>query len=159
MAPSPTDRSLADRRRGNLGRLLFRGYRAINLRLLDELRAAGHPGLRLGHVGVLSNLDYDQGTRQVAVAERAGVTKQAIGPVVRELERLGYVRTDPDPTDHRATLVSLTETGRQVIEHAQPVIDQIEDSIRASIGPDQYAELEHLLVSLLAGFAEGDAYP
>jgi DNA-binding MarR family transcriptional regulator len=48
-------------------------------------------------------------TRQVALAERAGVTKQAIGPVVRELEQLGYVRTGPDPADHRAKLVSLTE--------------------------------------------------
>lgn len=154
MAPS-----LAARRRGNLGRLLFRGYRAINLRLLDELRAAGHPGLRLGHVGVLSNLDYAHGTRQVTLAERAGVTKQAIGPVVRELQQLGYVRTDPDPSDHRAKLVSLTARGRQVIEHAQPVIDRIEDSIRVSVGAAQYQELEQLLLSLLAGFQEGDAYP
>jgi DNA-binding MarR family transcriptional regulator len=150
---------LADRRRGNLGRLLFRGYRAINIKLLDELRAAGHPGLRPGHVGVLSNLDYTQGTRQVTLAERASVTKQAIGPAVRELEQLGYVRTGPDPTDHRAKLVSLTDAGRQVIDHAQPVIDRIENSIRVSIGPAQYQELEQLLLSLLAGFNEGDAYP
>ena len=154
MAPS-----LADRRRGNLGRLLFRGYRAINIRLLEELGTAGHHGLRLGHVGVLSNLDYSQGTRQVTVAERAGVTKQAVGPTVRELERLGYVRTDPDPTDHRAKLVTLTEAGRQVIDRAQPIIDRIENSIRASIGADQYQELQQLLLSLLAGFQEGDAYP
>ena len=150
---------LAAHRRGNLGRLLFRGYRAINIRLLNELRAAGHPGLRLGHVGVLSNLDYDRGARQVTLAERAGVTKQAIGPVVRELERLGYVRTDPDPADHRAKLVTLTSAGREVIEHAQPLIDRIENSIRASIGVAQYQELQQLLLSLLAEFQEGDAYP
>jgi DNA-binding MarR family transcriptional regulator len=151
--------SLTPHRRGNLGRLLFRGYRAINIRLLDELRTAGHPGLRLGHVAVLSNLDFDHGTRQVTLAERAGVTKQAIGPVVRELQRLGYVRTDPDPTDHRAKLVSFTDTGRQVIEHAQPLIDQIENFIRANLGATHYQELQQLLLSLLTAFQEGEAYP
>jgi DNA-binding MarR family transcriptional regulator len=150
---------LTAHRRGNLGRMLFRGYRSINMTLLEELKATGHQGLRLGHVGVLSNLDYAQGTRQVSLAERAGVTKQAVGPVVRELERLGYVSTHPDPTDHRAKLVSLTDTGRQVIEHAQPIIDRIENSIRANLGAAQYQQLQQLLLALLAGFEEGDAYP
>ena len=69
------------------------------------------------------------------------------------------MRTDPDPTDHRATLVSLTEAGRLVIDHAQPAIDRIENSIQASMGADDYRDLHRLLTELLAGFEEGDAYP
>src|ERR1700730_14612078 len=93
------------RRQTNLGRLLIRGYRVINLNLLDGLRSAGDPQLRFGHFTVLTNLDLSPGTRQVSIAERAGVTKQAIGPIVRELEAMGYVRTQPDPKDGRAKLV------------------------------------------------------
>ena len=134
---------LTTRRATNLGRLMFRGYRVINARLLDELSGAGHTALRLGHVGVLSNLDLTAGTRLVTLAERAGVTKQAIGPVVRELERLGYLLTAPDPDDGRA----------------KPIIDRIEDSVRASLGPAGFETLAGLLGELLDGFDEGDAHP
>ena len=95
----------------------------------------------------------------MAIAERAGVTKQAIGPVVRELEALGYVSTAADPSDGRAKLVSLTTTGRQVIDQAQPIIDRIEAAVRANLGPPGFAALVGLLGRLLDGFEEGDAYP
>jgi DNA-binding MarR family transcriptional regulator len=147
------------RRRTNLGRLLFRGYRAINVGLLEQLRAQGHSQLRLGHVAVLSNLDLSGGTRLVVIAERAGVTKQAIGPVARELESLGYVSTAADPSDGRAKLVSLTSAGRQVIEHAQPIIDRIESEVRNNLGPAGFETLVELLNNLLDDFDEGDAYP
>lgn len=150
---------LLTRRQTNIGRLLFRGYRVINAELLHDLRAAGHTGLRLGHVGVLSNLDFDIGTRLVTLAERAGVTKQAIGPVVRELETIGYVSTASDPTDGRAKLVTLTPAGRQVIEQAQPIIDRIEATLSGKLGPGAFDTLVGLLDRLLDGFDEGDAHP
>lgn len=150
---------LSTRRATNLGRLMFRGYRVINARLLDGLGESGHTALRLGHVGVLSNLDLTEGTRLVTLAERAGVTKQAIGPVVRELESIGYLLTAPDPDDGRAKLVSLTPAGRQVIDQAQPIIDRIEDSVRATLGPAGFEALARLLGELLDGFEEGDAHP
>jgi len=152
-------RDLVHRRQTNLGRLLIRGYRAINLSLLEELRGAGDRQLRFGHFTVLTNLDLSVGTRQVTIAERAGVTKQSIGPVVRELEAMGYVRTQPDPSDRRATLVSLTSAGRRVIDQAQPLIDRLEDRIRDRIGAAAFETLVELLGRLLEGFDEGDAYP
>ena len=150
---------LVERRKTNLGRLLIRGYRAINLSLLDELRSAGDSHLRFGHFTVLTNLDLTTGTRQVTVAERAGVTKQAIGPIVRELETMGYVRTETDPKDGRAKLVSLTAAGRRVIDDAQPLIDQIEAAIRDHLGPTAFETLVDLLAKMLDGFDEGDGYP
>ena len=99
------------------------------------------------------------GTRQLTIAERAGVTKQSVGPIVRELETLGYVRTQPDPNDRRATLVSLTPAGRRAIDTAQPLIDQIEDNIRSQLGESAFDTLVGLLGKLLACFDEGDAYP
>ena len=110
-------------------------------------------------VAVLSNLDLSHGTRLVTIAERAGVTKQAIGPVVRELEAMGYVSTDADPSDGRAKLASLTPAGRQVIDQAQPIIDRIEGTVRANLGPAGFELLVRLLGDLLDGFDEGDAYP
>ena len=152
-------RDLLSRRSSNLGRLLFRGYRGINNEVLAKLEAAGHGGLRLGHVAVLSNVDLDGGTRPVVLADRAGVTKQAIGPVVRELENLGYVSTEPDPSDGRAKLVRFTAAGRAVILDAQPIIDGIEDGLRRQLGAQNFHSLLRLLAQLLASFDEGDAHP
>jgi DNA-binding MarR family transcriptional regulator len=152
-------RDLLVRRQTNLGRLLIRGYRAMNLSLLEDLRRGGDPQLRFGHFTVLTNLDLEGGTRQVTIAERAGVTKQSIGPVVRELEALGYVRTQADAADRRATRVSLTPDGRRIIDTAQPLIDRLEETIRERLGTTAFDTLIALLNSLLEGFDEGDSYP
>ena len=147
----------AHHRRENLGRLLFRSYRAINDRLISELNSTGF-GLRLGHVGVISNLEYDGGTRLSTLASRAGVTKQAVTPVVRDLEQMGYVDTSTDPTDGRAKLVSLTPEGRRLIDAAQPLIVAIEGEIGRLLGK-RLAELHETLRQLLESLEEGSPYP
>ena len=110
-------------------------------------------------MAVLSNLNLSSGTRLVVIGELAGVTQQAIGPVARELASLGYVNTAADPSDGRAKLVSLTAAGRQVIEHAQPIIDRIEGEVRDNLGPAGFETLVGLLNNLLDEFDEGDAFP
>ena len=72
---------------------------------------------------------------------------------------MGYVLTQPDQTDRRATRVSLTPAGRQVIDNAQPLIDRLEADIRARMGAAAFDTLVTLLGSLLEGFDEGDANP
>lgn len=39
-----------------------------------------------------------------AAAERAGITKQAMGRLATELETTGYLRVDSDPNDARVKL-------------------------------------------------------
>jgi len=51
------------------------------------------------------------GVRPSTLAQRAGITKQAISQLVRELETRGYVGQVPDSTDTRAKIVRLTKRG------------------------------------------------
>ena len=51
------------------------------------------------------------GARPTTLAQRAGITKQAISQLVRELEARDYVEQVPDSTDTRAKIVRLTERG------------------------------------------------
>ena len=67
---------------------------------------AGAPPLegtewRPTHNHVLRHLDRE-GTRASVIAERAGLTRQAITMIVDELEEAGVVRREPDPEDGRA---------------------------------------------------------
>src|SRR4051812_44979785 len=87
--------------------------RDITIELLHErLREEGFEGIRYRHGSVFRFIDVD-GSRLTTLAERSGLTKQAIGEVVDELERLGYVERAADATDGRAKLVRLTERGTE----------------------------------------------
>jgi MarR family transcriptional regulator, organic hydroperoxide resistance regulator len=68
-----------------------------------------------------------------------------LGPIytsklVRVLERSGMVERQPDPTDARAVLLSLTEHGVDVIDRAVPVVRALNDGLLRPIGgPDSAA--------------------
>ncbi len=55
------------------------------------------------------------GTRIGDLAEQAQVTKQTATTTVDLLERNGYVRRVPDPSDARATLVVFADRGREAV--------------------------------------------
>jgi len=53
-------------------------------------------------------------------AEAAGVTRATMTGLVDTLERDGYVRRDPDPTDRRMMSVRLTPKGERFLEEFLP---------------------------------------
>ncbi|MBO0837141.1 MAG: MarR family transcriptional regulator, partial [Actinobacteria bacterium] len=93
--------------------LLLAAYQQTASELLTALARAGHTSIRHKHGAVFANLDA-AGTRPSVLAERAGMTKAALGELVDELERIGYVRRQPDPSDRRAKLVVPTDTAKEV---------------------------------------------
>jgi DNA-binding MarR family transcriptional regulator len=131
-------------RQHHTGRLLLRAYRAFQERAYDRLRARGHEGLSITHTGMLAHLDIE-GTHIKTLAERAGVSKQAMGQLVSDLEAKGYVSCATDPADRRATLVYFTDTGREFLEDAYHVKREIEAEYTALLGEDRMADLMDML--------------
>ena len=68
--------------------------------------------MREGHGCVFGFIDLDHGSRLTDLADRSGLTKQAVGEAVAELERKGYVERVPDPLDGRAKIIKLTRARR-----------------------------------------------
>src|SRR4051812_49724164 len=79
--------------------------------LIEAVRSALHAGeesvLRAAHTQVFEGLDPD-GTRLTTLAERAQMSHQAMGEMVDELVRHGYLERVPDPADRRARPISPT---------------------------------------------------
>jgi DNA-binding MarR family transcriptional regulator len=121
-------------------------------RLLDEaaLRriAAQHAGprLRRSHTSLLPHIDLE-GTRVSDLAERLGVTKQAVSQLVDDLEQLGVLARVSDPEDARARRVIFTERGRRGLLEGLAVLRALESELAASVGETC---MKHLRAALLA---------
>ena len=56
-------------------------------------------------------LDYEDGVRQKVLAEELHVNPSSMSEFINHLETGGYIVRTVDPSDKRATLISLTEKG------------------------------------------------
>jgi DNA-binding MarR family transcriptional regulator len=109
------------------------GFAVLNDVVLRRLASRGHGVVRTAHGVVFQFLDLD-GTTVSVLAERAGISKQAMADLVHHLEEHGYVTRVPDPSDRRAKLVLATERGREVLDIAQETVPEIEARISELIG-------------------------
>jgi DNA-binding MarR family transcriptional regulator len=110
-------------------------------KLRDRIAQAGHPEIREGHGCVFGFIDLEHGSRLTDLALSAGLTKQAVGEAVTELERLGYVVRVPDPHDGRAKIIQLTDRGMDAVIKGRRIFAEIEREWAEQIGPELVASM------------------
>lgn len=137
----------------NTGRLMIQLFRAFETRVVEELQNRGFEDVTLSHLGVLRHLN-PEGLRITALADDAGVTKQAMGQMVREIQKRGYVETQPDPADGRAKLVVYTPRGLELIGAAQQIVGDCEREFQQVLGDASYESMRGNLMTLLESFAD-----
>ncbi len=115
--------------------------------MLRQVSAAGFDDIRLAHWPVLQWPGPD-GQRPSVIAERAGISKQAVNHVLRDLERLGYVELRADPRDSRARLVELTARGDALVEAMFNAATAAERELESMLTPGQRRELKETLTAL-----------
>jgi DNA-binding MarR family transcriptional regulator len=120
----------------NLRQLLLRASRTVNRHVVEGLYARGYTGLRSTHTALLSNMPLAGGT-VTETAERAGMTKQAMGRLATELENAGYIRAAGDLADRRAKRLELTEAGQRLMLDSLDVMAKLERRYASLIGGDR----------------------
>jgi len=133
----------------NFGNLLRDPTLAMQQLVADELARRGFDDLRPALLAVAQHIG-PYGTRITELAARAWLTKPTVVHAVDELERLGYVTREPDPTDRRAKLVRTTARARDAEEAGRAVIADIRAAWSAQIGEDEMDALETSLRRLRA---------
>jgi DNA-binding MarR family transcriptional regulator len=135
---------------------LFRDTALAGQQLVaEELARRGFADLRPALLAVAQHVGAD-GTRLTELAERAWLTKATVVHAVDELERLGYVTREPDPTDRRAKLVTSTARAREAEQVAREAIADIRDAWAELIGAEQMDALEAGLRELRAALWPDD---
>jgi DNA-binding MarR family transcriptional regulator len=121
---------------------------SVKEELLEEMyrrvAAAGYRGLRPSHGCIFRYLDVD-GSRLSELADKSGMSKQAFGEHVANVEALGYVVRVPDPEDGRAKLVLPTPRGREVLILGRQIFADLEREWAETIGDSRVAALRETL--------------
>ena len=128
-----------------IGALLRVPGQAIQRRIIKELNAAGFGELRVPHMAVLQFPGPD-GVRPGILAERAGMSKQAMNQLLRSLDALGYLARSDAPGEGRARIVRLTKRGRAAYVKIHDILRDIEQEWRAELGPKHFNQLKELLL-------------
>lgn len=115
-----------------------------------RLNEAGHPTIRQGH-GCVFRFIHEGGSRLTDLAESAGMSKQAVGEVVDDLEKLGYVERAQDPQDGRAKVIKLTDRGEDAHRTALQIFADIERDLAERYGAERVAAMRELLEEIAAG--------
>ncbi|WP_430727744.1 MarR family winged helix-turn-helix transcriptional regulator [Streptomyces virginiae] len=111
--------------------LLGLGFQLVLGEFTRRLAEVGYADLRPVHGMAFQALKGD-GATATELAERLGVTKQAAGQIVDDLERRGYVRREPHPEGGRRKLVVLTAAARQHLFVAGRVLHELEAELAGS---------------------------
>jgi DNA-binding MarR family transcriptional regulator len=124
-------------RNTRLYRSLTRTLRVYNRLLVERLRQRGFDDFSPAFPQLLSNLDM-QGTRIGVLAQRAGVTRQAAGQLLREIEKCGYIERRRSRLDARTTMVHFTARGRRLLGTVLELVDAIEADFSAALNSGEF---------------------
>src|SRR5690348_3369754 len=127
-----------------IGALLRVPAQAVQRRIIKELNAAGFEELSLPHMAVLQFPGPD-GVRPGMLAERAGMSKQAMNQLLRSLEALGYIVRSDAPDEGRARIIRFTKRGRAAYSRIYDILRNIEHEWSAELGTERFAQLKELL--------------
>ena len=123
-----------------------RGVYAQSIRA--QLQLLGVEDLPRNGAFILAGIDNERGPVAGLPAE-LGVTKQASGQLVTDLEKRGYVRREDHPQGGRRRLIVLTDKALAHLQSAGAILHQLESEIAARAGdgtlPALRAELTRLI--------------
>ncbi|MCW2311051.1 MarR family winged helix-turn-helix transcriptional regulator [Rhodoferax antarcticus] len=100
---------------------------------LSNLATRG--SLTASHIHITRHLALD-GSRLTDLAQRAGVSKQAMGKLVDQCEAWGLVQRQSDAQDARARRVVFTATGLAWLQAFEEAVTQTEAELRAAVGTE-----------------------
>ncbi|WP_435353270.1 MarR family winged helix-turn-helix transcriptional regulator [Emticicia sp. SJ17W-69] len=131
-----------------LGRLLNRTYRYMSDLAGDYLKGVGYENFRVGHIVALVHIG-SEGTNINKLAAGAGMTKQGMSKLIKELQIEGFVDVVKDQTDARALIVKLTEKGFQAMIDWKKCTQHINQKFAEILGEDKLDLFKDIMVELV----------
>ena len=129
--------------------LLMLAARTQMAQMMKRLAMLGFDGLTPAFASVMALLDA-KGSRATVLAQKAGVTKQAMSQLVKLLEQRDYVEQVADPTDTRAKVIRLTKRGIALRRACEDVRKELAANALKTLGKKDLSKLHQDLNRLIA---------
>lgn len=128
----------------NLGQLIVRAFYWIDEGLQSNLQMRGGP--EITHSQSMIIMLIGEGIRRPsAIAERLGVSRQAVHQSIRDLIDVDVVELVPDPRDGRAKVARLSKKGAPIHRKARRILEKLEVELAGRIGKRRTASLREAL--------------
>jgi DNA-binding MarR family transcriptional regulator len=137
----------------NIARSLLTAARAHTTAVVAKLALRGYIDFPFASASLLWLMD-EGGTRSTLLAQRAGVSKQAMSQLVRMMERQGYLEQVADPSDTRAKVVRMTPRGEAVKTACVEVRVELNLSVARMVGEKEAREMESHLDAMTRLFSD-----
>ncbi len=152
MTISDKDQQLTDiiaQRHKLLIRLLSIVKKDYDARLTEHLQKNGYADFKIGDMVLMANISTE-GTINNELAKKARITKQAMSKVVKNLEASDYIVTRKHETDKRATVIFLSEKGKQLMIDMFGAVTGIQEYYTSIIGEQDADLLRDILFRLVS---------
>ncbi|MGA8206879.1 MAG: MarR family winged helix-turn-helix transcriptional regulator [Candidatus Dormiibacterota bacterium] len=130
---------------------LNEAIRAIGMRHRELAIAALAPlGIHPGHKLLLLELEQAGPRTQAELAAASGYEPPSITMSVRQLEAAGFVIRRPSLTDGRATIVELSQQGRELLPKLKAAWIEVAEKTVAGLSASSLEEVSKVLTDLAA---------
>jgi len=130
-----------------IGALLRMPWEVVQRHMLQRLHERGFDDFEPAHLAVF-RYPAPHDVRPSELADRLGMSKQALGYLLGQLEQLGYLARRPDPNDRRGKRIVVTPRGARAVNVIRDAVAEVEAEWARELGAERFAELRELLLEL-----------
>lgn len=105
-------------------------------------------GLRGYHFRLLAALDQYGPSSQADLGRDTDIDRSDVVATLNDLVSKGLAKREPDARDGRRNVVTITKRGAGVLERLDRVLDDVQESLLASLTPAERKTLVRLLAKL-----------
>ena len=148
---SPLDEKLQEyiaQRRNLLIRAVNLLKKEMDNRLTESLQQKGYADFKMGDMVLIANI-APEGIINNELAKKAHITKQAMSKVVKNLEASGYIVTRKHENDNRATVIFLSDKGKELVIAATESVLEIERYYAGLVGGSDLGAAKDVLIRLV----------
>jgi DNA-binding MarR family transcriptional regulator len=110
--------------------------------------AFGAEGVRGYHFRLLAALDQYGPSSQADLGRHTGIDRSDVVAALNELVERGLAQRQPDLSDRRRNVISLTERGADTLERLDAVLDDVQEAVLAPLTSGERTTLVRLLARL-----------
>ncbi|HLU44451.1 MAG TPA: MarR family transcriptional regulator [Natronosporangium sp.] len=111
------------------------------------------------HYAVLAALEEFGPISQAELGRRCHIDRSDVVATINDLVHGRYVERRQDPADRRQNLITLTDAGRQRLQHIAGVLDTVQTDLLAPLTESERTTLTTLLRRILDHQAAGTGRP